>query len=130
MRLPLQNFRKNVHKSLIHMEAASPKMRNRHFGFELGKPASGRIASSIGTTASIVTARSDSSPLINATAVVARPFSSSGAKSMAMLNRSTQRAGVKASDAGENQSRSISTNERSEERRVGKECRSRWSPYH
>jgi len=28
-----------------------------------------------------------------------------------MLNRSTQRAGVKASDAGENQSRSISTNE-------------------
>ena len=24
----------------------------------------------------------------------------------------------------------ISLNERSEERRVGKECRSRWSPYH
>ena len=24
----------------------------------------------------------------------------------------------------------ISENERSEERRVGKECRSRWSPYH
>ncbi|WP_235513863.1 hypothetical protein, partial [Aquabacterium parvum] len=36
MQLPLQNFRKNVHKSLIHMEAASPKMRNRHFGVELG----------------------------------------------------------------------------------------------
>ncbi|MFY9479791.1 MAG: hypothetical protein WAQ08_19300, partial [Aquabacterium sp.] len=36
MKLPLQNFRKNVHKSLIHMEAASPKMRNRHFGVELG----------------------------------------------------------------------------------------------
>lgn len=39
MQLPLQNFRKNVHKSLIHMEAASPKMRNRHFGVELGWPA-------------------------------------------------------------------------------------------
>jgi len=38
MQLPLQNFRKNVHKSLIHMEAASPKMRNRHFGVELGFP--------------------------------------------------------------------------------------------
>jgi hypothetical protein len=38
MQLPLQNFRKNVHKSLIHMEAASPKMRNRHFGVELGGP--------------------------------------------------------------------------------------------
>jgi hypothetical protein len=38
MQLPLQNFRKNVHKSLIHMEAASPKMRNRHFGVELGWP--------------------------------------------------------------------------------------------
>jgi hypothetical protein len=25
MQLPLQNFRKNVHKSLIHMETASPK---------------------------------------------------------------------------------------------------------
>ena len=37
MQLPLQNFRKNVHKSLIHMEAASPKMRNRHFGVELGR---------------------------------------------------------------------------------------------
>ena len=36
MQLPLQNFRKNVHKSLIHMETASPKMRNRHFGVELG----------------------------------------------------------------------------------------------
>ena len=36
MQLPLQNFRKNAHKSLIHMEAASPKMRNRHFGVELG----------------------------------------------------------------------------------------------
>ena len=24
----------------------------------------------------------------------------------------------------------VSINERSEERRVGKECRSRWSPYH
>jgi hypothetical protein len=35
MQLPLQNFRKNVHKSLIHMETASPKMRNRHFGVEL-----------------------------------------------------------------------------------------------
>lgn len=39
MQLPLQNFRKNAHKSLIHMEAASPKMRNRHFGVELGRPA-------------------------------------------------------------------------------------------
>ena len=37
MQLPLQNFRKNAHKSLIHMEAASPKMRNRHFGVELGR---------------------------------------------------------------------------------------------
>ena len=36
MQLPLQNFRKNVHKSLIHMEAASPKTQNRHFGVELG----------------------------------------------------------------------------------------------
>src|SRR2546426_10568173 len=26
--------------------------------------------------------------------------------------------------------RTVSTEERSEERRVGKECRSRWSPYH
>ena len=25
---------------------------------------------------------------------------------------------------------SLQTNDRSEERRVGKECRSRWSPYH
>ncbi|WP_235513951.1 hypothetical protein, partial [Aquabacterium parvum] len=51
MQLPLQNFRKNVHKSLIHMETASPKMRNRHFGVELGRagfkgdgPACGRTA--------------------------------------------------------------------------------------
>ena len=43
MQLPLQNFRKNVHKSLIHMEAASPKMRNRHFGVELGWTLLGRI---------------------------------------------------------------------------------------
>jgi len=41
MQLPLQNFRKNAHKSLIHMEAASPKMRNRHFGVELGCTANG-----------------------------------------------------------------------------------------
>ena len=27
-------------------------------------------------------------------------------------------------------SRALNINERSEERRVGKECRSRWSPYH
>ena len=26
--------------------------------------------------------------------------------------------------------KNVSTNHRSEERRVGKECRSRWSPYH
>jgi len=38
MQLPLQNFLKNVHKSLIHMEAASPRMRNRHLGVELGLP--------------------------------------------------------------------------------------------
>lgn len=43
MQLPLQNFRKNVHKSLIHMEAASPKMRNRHFGVELGSAAGFRF---------------------------------------------------------------------------------------
>ena len=32
--------------------------------------------------------------------------------------------------AKENQAFSINLNPRSEERRVGKECRSRWSPYH
>ena len=46
MQLPLQNFRKNVHKSLIHMEAASPKMRNRHFGVELGRPLNRRPSNS------------------------------------------------------------------------------------
>ena len=43
------------------------------------------------------------------------PFSSFGTKSLTMPNSSN------ASRAG---------SQRSEERRVGKECRSRWSPYH
>ena len=34
------------------------------------------------------------------------------------------------SDANIDLSRSAAVNLRSEERRVGKECRSRWSPYH
>src|SRR2546430_15737467 len=39
--------------------------------------------------------------------------------------------GFLVSGAGEERSRSeVSAGNRSEERRVGKECRSRWSPYH
>ena len=37
---------------------------------------------------------------------------------------------IEASLAGPNLKASVSIPERSEERRVGKECRSRWSPYH
>src|SRR2546422_3749440 len=33
-------------------------------------------------------------------------------------------------DGGQSQEREVSERPRSEERRVGKECRSRWSPYH
>src|SRR5260370_42215906 len=33
-------------------------------------------------------------------------------------------------DAGRQLATSVSVGRRSEERRVGKECRSRWSPYH
>ena len=42
----------------------------------------------------------------------------------ASVNFATHRASM-AYDAG-----AVSVPERSEERRVGKECRSRWSPYH
>ena len=35
-----------------------------------------------------------------------------------------------ASDIQENSNEEVQSENRSEERRVGKECRSRWSPYH
>src|SRR5258708_24430437 len=35
-----------------------------------------------------------------------------------------------ANNEGDNACRTVPANLRSEERRVGKECRSRWSPYH
>ena len=46
--------------------------------------------------------------------------------------RLTSRAGAKAghSDPVVLYGRAIAQDDRSEERRVGKECRSRWSPYH
>src|SRR3989454_3262666 len=49
------------------------------------------------------------------------------------VNRVTLAAAVAALDAGEVLARrtgEVRQNRRSEERRVGKECRSRWSPYH
>ena len=33
-------------------------------------------------------------------------------------------------DGLQNEAQPVATADRSEERRVGKECRSRWSPYH
>ena len=45
------------------------------------------------------------------------------------INRSGKRLFDKALPNDENKLRSL-ISDRSEERRVGKECRSRWSPYH
>ena len=41
-----------------------------------------------------------------------------------------QRSGVSAASAGNTEVPLVAAIDRSEERRVGKECRSRWSPYH
>ena len=40
------------------------------------------------------------------------------------------KAGEEAKQAAESDDEEILIKDRSEERRVGKECRSRWSPYH
>ena len=52
------------------------------------------------------------------------------AKSNNMPNDNIARAIKKAAGAGEGDDYEEIIYERSEERRVGKECRSRWSPYH
>ena len=49
---------------------------------------------------------------------------------VAMLFLSAGATTVVAQDATNCNSNSSISHERSEERRVGKECRSRWSPYH
>ena len=38
--------------------------------------------------------------------------------------------GLRTSVVGQSMSETLESGDRSEERRVGKECRSRWSPYH
>ena len=52
-----------------------------------------------------------------------------GAQARNQLDASARRAGIVAL-ARERGSLAVSDQLRSEERRVGKECRSRWSPYH
>ena len=46
------------------------------------------------------------------------------------LTRTAVKAVKTAIESGDKQSASEAFKKRSEERRVGKECRSRWSPYH
>ena len=46
------------------------------------------------------------------------------------IDRQDQHTDQAPNDRKEDSSKQIPTTPRSEERRVGKECRSRWSPYH
>ena len=59
---------------------------------------------------------------------LAAGFALSGAQAQAAHAHAREEA--KAGKAGPYTPKFFSAHERSEERRVGKECRSRWSPYH
>src|SRR5256886_4947935 len=71
--------------------------------------------------------RSDGGPPDDLTACATRTPKRHGQYSEVILGRIVDRAGIGAKAQG--RERKIA-GARSEERRVGKECRSRWSPYH
>src|SRR3712207_8876287 len=69
-------------------------------------------------------------PILDELACVVAPLLSRGRECLAFFHGFSPPAGPPAVDSTPSAASALSSAPRSEERRVGKECRSRWSPYH